>query len=307
MRKNMDFKKQNINENSSKDYVVRGKCILLDFLLLNVKGQSRNNIKNLLSKKHILVNGSVVSQYNYDLFSKDVVSICKKPAISKESPRQRNASLDIIYEDESIIVINKPAGLLSIASDNEKVETAYRLMLDYVKRQKPNNRVFVTHRIDKETSGVLMFAKSQELKEELQDKWNEIVTKRGYIALVEGKLEKKEDTIVNYLLETSTNIMYASNDKKNGKKAITHYSVIKSNSKYSLLDVNIDSGRKNQIRVAMANINHPIVGDEKYGNKKSPIKRLGLHAYQLNIVIRGKEYKFIAKTPSCFNSVFGAK
>ena len=152
----------------------------------------------------------------------------------------------------------------------------------------------------------MLFSKSEQLRNELQDNWNDIVTKRGYIALVEGKLEKKSDTIVNYLLETATNIMYASKDKKNGKKAITNYVVIKSNSKYSLLDVNIDSGRKNQIRVAMANINHPIVGDEKYGDKRSPIKRLGLHADQLNIKINGKEYQFIATTPSCFNSVFGA-
>jgi 23S rRNA pseudouridine1911/1915/1917 synthase len=194
-----------------------------------------------------------------------------------------------------------------VASDNEKVETAYRLVLDYVKRQSPRNRVFVTHRIDKDTSGVLIFSKSEDLKNELQDNWNDIVTKRGYIALVEGKIEKKEDTIVNYLLETSTNIMYASSDKKNGKKAITHYKVIKANNKYSLLDVNIDSGRKNQIRVALSNINHPIVGDEKYGNKNSPIKRLGLHAYELDIEIRGKNFKFMAKTPSCFNNVFGVK
>lgn len=296
-----------MNENSSKDYIVKCKCQLLEFLLSNIGGQSRNNIKNLLSKKHVLVNGSVVSQYNYELFAKDIVSICKKPALSNGNSKQRNSSLDIIYEDENIIVINKPAGLLSIASDNEKIETAYRMVLDYVKRKKTNNRVFVTHRIDKETSGVLMFSKNQELNNELQDNWNDIVSKRGYMALVEGKVEKKEDTIINYLLETSTNIMYASNDKKNGKRAVTHYKLIKSNSKYSLLDVNIDSGRKNQIRVALSNINHPIVGDEKYGNKKSPIKRLGLHAYQLDIKIRGKQYKFIAKTPSCFNSVFGTK
>ena len=301
----------NRNENTSRDYVVRSKTILLDFLLQALKGQSRNNIKHLLSKKYILVNGSLVSQYNYELFNKDVVSICKNPVSGQSKSRidkkTDNVKLEIIYEDDDIIVINKPAGLLSIASDNEKVNTAYRLVLAYVKKQGSRNRVFVTHRIDKETSGVLLFTKYQDLKNELQDVWNEIVTKRGYYALVEGKVSKKEDTIVNYLLETSTNMMYASHDKKNGKKAITHYSLMKSNAKYSLLDVNIDSGRKNQIRVAMADIGHPIVGDEKYGNKNSPIKRLGLHAYQLNISIRGKEYQFIAKMPTCFNSVFGKK
>ena len=298
------------NENTSKDYVVKNKMILLDFLLSTLKGQSRNNIKNLLTRKHILVNGSVVSQYNYELFNKDIVSICKNPSTqSSANTKQRgsNQRLEIIYEDQDIIAINKPSGLLSIASDNEKVETAYRMVLDYVKKSNSRNRVFVTHRIDKDTSGVLIFSKSEDLKNELQDNWNDIVSKRGYIALVEGKIEKKEDTIVNYLLETSTNIMYASNDKKNGKKAVTHYKVLKSNNKYSLLDVNIDSGRKNQIRVALSNINHPIVGDEKYGNKNSPIKRLGLHAYELDIKIKGKEHKFIAKTPSCFNNVFGGR
>ena len=304
-----DYNKQNNrNENTSKDYIVRNKTLLLDFLLANIKGQSRNNIKNLLSRKHILVNGSVVSQYNYELSVKDIVSVCKNPS-SNPSVRhnKKSSNLDIIYEDEDIIVINKEAGLLSIASDNEKVDTADRLVLDYVKSNNPRNRVYVTHRIDKETSGILMFSKNEKLRDELQDNWNDIVTKRGYYALVEGKLEKNEDTIINYLMETSTNIMYASNDKKHGKKAITHYKVIKSNSKYSLLDVNIDSGRKNQIRVALANINHPIVGDDKYGNKVSIIKRLGLHAYELDISIKGKEYKFIAKMPSAFNSVFGRK
>lgn len=296
------------NENTSKDYIVRNRTILLDFLLANVKGQSRNNIKNLLTRKYILVNGSVVSQYNFELSPKDIVSICRNPVqtSSKESPRynKNKTNIDIIYEDENLIVINKPAGLLSIASDNEKVETAYRLVLDYVKKDNPRNRVYVTHRIDKETSGVLMFSKNERLRDELQDNWNELVSKRGYYALVDGKVEKSEDTIVNYLLETSTNIMYASNDKKHGKKAITHYVVIKSNNKYSLLDVNIDSGRKNQIRVALSGINHPIVGDDKYGTKVSPIKRLGLHAYELDIKVGNVRHKFIAKMPSVFNSVF---
>ena len=302
---------KNRNENTSKDYIVKSSTILLDFLLVTLKGQSRNNIKNLLTRKHILVNGSVVSQYNYELFNKDVVSICKNPSSATNAPRvgkrTSNIPLDIIYEDNDIIVINKPSGLLSIASDNEKVDTAYRLVLDYVKKSGPRNRVFVTHRIDKETSGVLLFTKSEKLKNDLQESWNDIVTKRGYYALVEGKLEKKEDTIVNYLLETSTNVMYASNDKKHGKKAVTHYTLIKANSKYSLLDVNIDSGRKNQIRVALSNIGHPIVGDDKYGNKNSPLKRLGLHAYELDIKIKDREYKFVAKMPSTFNSVFGRK
>ncbi len=300
-------KKENRNQNTSKDYIVNQNIILLDFLLLSIKGQSRNNIKHLLSKKHILVNGSVVTQYNYELVRKDIVSVCKNPCLDKEVSKysKKNNVLDIIYEDDNIIVINKPSGLLSIASDNEKVETAYRLVLDYVRKNNPKNRVFVTHRIDKDTSGVLLFSKSEKLRDELQANWNDIVTKRGYYALVEGKVIKKEDTIVNYLLETSTNIMFASNDRKNGKKAITHYTVIKSNGKYSLLDVNIDSGRKNQIRVALANINHPIVGDEKYGNKYSVIKRLGLHAYELDIEILGNKYVFKTKLPSIFNSVFG--
>ena len=306
-KKENNVRSNNKNENTSKDYIVRNRTILLDFLLVTIKGQSRNNIKNLLTRKYILVNGSVVSQYNYELSPKDIVSICQKPATTAPIARHskgKKSDLNIIYEDEEIIVIDKPAGLLSIASDNEKVDTAYRMVLDYVRANNPRNRVFVTHRIDKETSGVLMFSKNEKLRDELQDNWNDIVTKRGYYALVEGKMEKQEDTIVNYLMETSTNIVYASNDKKHGKKAITHYKVIKSSNKYTLLDVNIDSGRKNQIRVAMSNINHPIVGDDKYGNKVSVIKRLGLHAYELDIKINGKEYKFVSKLPPAFNSVF---
>ena len=273
------------------------------YLAEHMTGTSRNRIQNAADAGNVWVNGKPVNS-NYKVKPLDIIQVLLDHEPHDYTIHPEEIPINVVYEDEDIIVIDKPAGLLSIASDNEKVETAYRLVLDYLKNSNPKNRVYVTHRIDKETSGILMFTKNDKLREELQNSWNEIVTKRGYYALVEGKVEKNEDTIVNYLMETSTNVMYASNDKKHGKKAVTHYKVIKSSAKYSLLDVNIDSGRKNQIRVAMANIDHPIVGDDKYGNKNSAIKRLGLHAYELDINIKGKEFKFISKMPSVFNSVF---
>ena len=217
-----------------------------------------------------------------------------------------NNHYDILFEDNHIIVVNKPSGLLSIASDKEKGSTAYRMLTDYVQQKDKHNRIFVVHRLDEDTSGVLMFAKNPKIKDILQKNWSEIVLQRGYYAVVEGKMEKSEDTYVDYLKENALNLMYVTDDRKKGKKCVTQYKVLKSNKLYSLLDVNIDTGRKNQIRVQLGHRGHHVIGDDKYGEPADPIKRLGLHAYKLKFVhpLSKKIYEFKAEMPKEFENLF---
>lgn len=295
---------EKIKNESIKEYKVKNNEELLEFLLNNVKSLSRNNIKNILKRKCIGVNGACVTQFNYQLIPGDVVLLSKFPLTSFKD--KNNNKLEIIYEDEDFLAINKPAGLLSISSDKEKVKTAYKYALEYVREKNKFARIYVVHRIDKETSGVLIFAKNENLKNQLQENWNDLVSKRGYYAIVDGVLDKKEDTLKNYLKMNKENLMYVTKDKKDSQFCITHYKVIKENDKYSLLDINIDSGRKNQIRVQLGNIGHFVCGDDKYGDPSDPINRLALHSYELDLInpINKKEYKFKAPMPKIFNSVF---
>ena len=290
-----------VNPNSIKEFKVHEDCLLLDFLLSKFPKLSRNAVKSLLSNHYVSVDGAPVSQYNLQLTKEDTV-IVSKMRISK---KVRN-NLPIIFENNEFVVINKPSGLLSIASDREKARTAYRMVNDYVQQKDKHNRIYVVHRLDEDTSGVLVFAKNPETKELLQKNWNDIVRVRGYYAIVEGQMENREDTYIDYLKENALNLMYVTNDKKNGKKCITHYKVLKQNKNYSLLDVTIDSGRKNQIRVQMGHRNHYVIGDDKYGEPSNPLKRLGLHAYNLTFVHpkTKKVYEFKAPIPQEFEQLF---
>ena len=284
-----------------KEYIVKKDSELLVYLIEELQF-SRNNAKSLLSHHLISIDGAPVSQFDFKLTKGDTLIISKKP-IRKKARKD----LPIIFEDENIIAINKPFGLLSVASDKEKSSTAYRMVMDYVQAKDRHNRIYVVHRLDKETSGVLIFAKNENIKEKLQDNWNELVLKRGYYAVVEGKMEKEEMHIVNYLRMNALNLMYVSSFKdKKAQKCITDYKVIKSNDKYSLLDVNIFTGRKNQIRVTLGSLGHFVLGDDKYGEPENPINRLCLHAYELDIKnpINGKIYKLKASMPDEFNSLF---
>ena len=297
--------KENYHKKKIISFEVTSNQRLFDFLMENLKDKSRNNIKSLLSRHLVLVNGAPTSQFDFEVVKGDIVELSSTPI--KKSKQQKK--LDIIYEDDDFIVLNKPSGLLSVASDKEKVTTAYRLVSDYVKNKDPHNRIFVVHRIDKDTSGVLLFAKKEELRNALQDDWNLLCKKRLYIAIVEGLFEQKEGTRTSYLLETKTNIVYSSTHKGDGKKSTTHYKVIKDNGGYSLLEVLIDTGRKNQIRVHMKDLHHPIVGDEKYHKVDSPLKRLGLHAKILEIKhpFNNKIYTFEVPIPKEFNIFMNQK
>ena len=294
-------------EHKFKDYTglrqfpVTKNCELLEFLLETLKGQSRNSVKSLLTNHRVSVDGAPISQYNFQLTKGDVVIISKTPIRKKT-----RSNLPIIYENEEFIVINKPSGLLSIASDKEKGSTAYRMLMDYVQQKDKHNRIYVVHRLDEDTSGVLMVAKNEKIRDLLQENWNEIVSKRGYYAIVEGQLKEKQGTIKSYLKKNSQNMMYSSKKAGDGQLAITHYKVLAETDKYSLLDVNIDSGRKNQIRVHLGDLGHHVIGDDKYGNPSNPIKRLGLHAYELDLEhpVNHKQMKFSAPMPKEFLTLF---
>lgn len=213
--------------------------------------------------------------------------------------------LDIIYEDKSIIVINKPSHMLTISTDNEKEKTLFHEVLMYERRKNKNNKIFIVHRLDKDTSGLIVFAKSLEIKNKLQDNWDRF--KREYVAVVHGVTKDKE-VIKSYLAETKTLQVYETMDKKLGKLAITEYEKIKSNKKLSLIKINIKTGRKHQIRVQLNNEGYQIVGDKKYGTSKfDPLRRLCLCANYLEIIhpVTNKKISFKLDIPKVFIDLVG--
>lgn len=254
-------------------FIVDNNIELYNYLRINMTNKSKNNIKSLLKNKCIFVNNKIVSRYDYKLKSGDVIEINKNMKIN-------NFNLEIIYEDNNIIVVNKPSGILTISNKNEKENTLYRQVSDYLKKKK--EKVFVIHRLDFDTSGVIMFAKNQKVQKLYQDNWNNLAKMREYTAVVEG-ITEKTGHIESYLKQTKTLLVYSSKNK-DGYFAITNYVRVEHNDKYSLLKIYISTGRRNQIRCHMHDINHPIVGDSRYKSKTNPIKRLALHASTLKII-----------------------
>lgn len=253
---------------------------LQDFLIENLKSEGRNKIKALLKYRAVLVNGRPVSKYDYKLKTGDTIKV----AVTQDRTVAQNPLLNIIFEDEDIIAINKPAGLLSIATDKEAERTAYHLLMEYVKEKDKENRVYIVHRLDRDTSGVLVIAKNEKIKLALQDHWGSIVKTRGYIAVVEGTPKKESDRLVSWLRETSTHHIYSSGRKGDGLEAITNYQTIKKGDDYTLLAIDLETGRKNQIRVQLQDMGHPIAGDKKYDALTNPLKRLCLHANKLAFI-----------------------
>ncbi|WP_262173640.1 RluA family pseudouridine synthase [Saccharococcus sp. Marseille-Q5394] len=280
-------------------FSVNEEAELLPFLLENMKKNSRNSVKSMLTRGQVSVNGRAVTKHNHQLLPGHKVEILANKAALNES---KLTGLEIIYEDDAIIVVDKEASLLSMAAKDKNERTAFSEVSAYVKRQDPGQRVFIVHRLDRDTSGVLLFAKSEQVKITLQDNWDVMVKERIYTALVEGNVRKESDTIKSWLKETRTFKVYSNPTDNGGQLAITHYRKIKSNRQYSLLEVKLETGRKNQIRVHMEEIGHPVVGDKKYGSTVNPIKRLGLHATALTIVHPGTNevMKFESQIPSSF-------
>ena len=269
---------------------------LLDYLVNNID-MPRKKIKEYLTHGSIIVNNNKTTKYNYKVYIGNTIIINTKNNSKNELP------FNILYEDKYIIVVNKPSNLLTISTDKEKYNTLYHLVREYIKRQDKNNRIFIVHRLDKDTSGVILFAKDEKTKNMFQDNWNEYVKERCYTAIVHGQLKKDKGTIINYLNETKTNLVYTTTKNK-GKEAITHYKVINKNKLYSELTINIDTGRKNQIRVTLKELGNPILGDKTYGIKDD-FKRLYLHANKLKIYYPyiKKDILFETKIPIEFKKV----
>ena len=272
-------------------YIVNGNYLLYAYLRNNIDGKSKNNIKSLLKNGSIYVNGKVVTKYDYDLNDGDIVEINKK----------KITNLNIIYEDNDIIVIDKPSKILTISNKNEKVNTLYRMVSDYLKKE--SKKVFVIHRLDFDTSGIIMFAKNQKIQKLYQDNWNNLAKVREYTAIVNGVTDDKGH-IESYLKQTKTLLVYSSKNK-DGLFAITDYEKIDDNGKYSMLKILISTGRRNQIRCHMADIGHPILGDYRYKCKINPIDRLCLHANRLEIInpITKKAMVFTSNIPKEFNNI----
>jgi 23S rRNA pseudouridine1911/1915/1917 synthase len=211
----------------------------------------------------------------------------------------------ILYEDEGLIVIDKPAGLLSVATDREKDRTAYHILTEYLRGRDPRTRLFIVHRLDRDTSGVLLFAKNEALKTALQDSWNDLVQKRGYWTVVEGPDIPDSGTCRSLLTENSIHKVYSVKGDS-GKEAVTRYRVLARSPRFALLDVDIDTGRKNQIRTHLSELGHPVTGDKKYGAAGDPMGRLALHAYQLSLTDPRTQalLSFSAPAPAGFQRLF---
>jgi len=271
---------------------------LMPFLLGSLANKSRDNVKSLLRNKQVLVNGEPVTQFNHELKKGDTVVISS----ARNTTGLMARNMRLVYEDEHLIVIDKNAGLLSMASDNEKYLTAYNILSTYVKSQKPSNRIFIVHRLDRDTSGLMMFARSEKVQSILQKDWKHNVTARIYVTLVEGAVTEPEGVIRSYIFESKSLMMHSTHDPRKGDLAITRFRLLKSGSDFSLLEVTLETGKKNQIRLHMQEKGHSIAGDKKYGAKSNPIGRLGLHASVLAFIhpVTGKEMRFESKVPAKF-------
>jgi len=226
---------------------------------------------------------------------------------SNPGARHLPRGLSILYEDRDILVVDKPAGLLTIATDAEKERTAYHHLTEYVRKgqARSRNRIFIVHRLDRETSGVLVFAKTEEAKFTLQEHWDE--TEKVYLAVVPGHLTRPEGVIESYLAENTVHVVYSTNNPDKGKWSRTAYRVVCETKEHSLLEVDLLTGRKHQIRVHLANIGHPVVGDKKYGQVPDSHGHLALHAYRLSFAhpFTGRRLQFEAKVPSHFYKLVG--
>lgn len=275
---------------------------LMKFLLENLKDKNRDNIKTLLRDGQVLVNGDPVSQYNFRLIPGQQVEISRNKISKKKTYR----GISIIYEDNDIVVIDKHAGVLSVATDNKEKYTAYTILYEHVKRKNPDGKIFIVHRLDRETSGLMMFAKSARIQKKLQENWNQIIRERVYVAVVERAVNPPSGEITSYLRENTANrVVFSSQEGDDGKYAVTHYETIKSTPLYSLLKLSLRTGRKNQIRVHLQDLGHPIVGDRKYGSRINPVNRLCLHAQVLAFQhpVNNRELRFEIPMPRKFQEL----
>lgn len=258
-------------------FVVDRAGTLLEWLLENVKGLSRSKIKQTLQGRGIRVGSKVVTQFDYP------VSVGTKIALSKTKRNNdifKSRYVKIVYEDRHLVVVEKNIGILSMAAGHSSLNVK-AVLDDYFKKSRQKCMAHVVHRLDRETSGLMLYAKDKETELLLERDWHHIVFDRRYVAVVSGEMEQREGTIANWLKDNKAYITYSSPMDNGGKYAVTHFHVLNRNDNYSLVEYKLETGRKNQIRVHSADMGHPVCGDTKYGNGDDPIGRLCLHAYVL--------------------------
>ncbi len=286
---------------------------LMDFLLAKMGGMAKSSVKQLLGQRRVKVGNAIQTRHDFALKAGDVVTVSS----GRGNSQLNHPKLKIVYEDDDLIVVNKQPGLLTVAATPGSSETtAFSILRAYVKRQNARAGIYVVHRLDRETSGLLVFARSEELQHYMREYWRELVTERTYIALAEGVLEPREGKITTWLTEDKRNaVVYSSPVDDGGDIAITNYKTLRvsnqpsliSNQFYSLVELHLETGRTNQIRVHLASKGCPVVGDRKYGhgNESSPIDRLCLHAKVLAFIhpVTEKTVRFESPVPKEFNRV----
>ncbi len=279
-------------------FTVREPKPLLEFLMASMPDRKRTNVKELLKYDQVMVNGRVEHQFDAPLAGGDEVKV----NLTRAFITFYNRRVQLVYEDDDIIVINKGYGLLSVGNDKIKEGTAYSIVRQYLKDKDPRNMLFIVHRLDQHTSGLMLMAKSVEVKEHLQHNWNNMVRHRQYVCVVEGKLNPAEGEVRSYLAENSQHLVYSTENPAEGKLAVTNYKTIKSANGYTLAEVELETGRKNQIRVHMHDLGYSIAGDRRYGAKTSPIHRLALHARTISFVhpITRRLLEFSTPIPASF-------
>ncbi len=289
---------------TGQNFKVTHEGALLQYLFEILPGQSRTGVKNLLSKGQVLVNGEGQTAFDLPLKKGDTITILPKGisiarAVKSDAKDEvLKAGVKILFEDENYIVVDKPSGMLTVATGKEK-KTLYALLNAYIKvnarmqrkedlisgktPDRSTAKIWIVHRLDKGTSGALVFAKNERAKDILQSRWKDLVAERKYVAWLEGKVEKESGAIQTWLVENPKSLKMNSFDTevKDGQLAITHYRVLSYSRRYTQVEFSLETGRKNQIRVHAASLGHPVAGDDKYGAETDPIKRLALHAATL--------------------------
>ena len=282
-------------------YTVEEDAQLLDWLIANLKGLSRNKVKNTLHGRGIKVNGKIVTQFDYPLTRGMKISVSK----SKKNDTFKSRYVNLVYEDPYLVVIEKKPGILSMAAGHKSLNVK-TVLDDYFRQTKQRCTAHVVHRLDRDTSGLMVYAKDMQTEQTLEHEWHNIVYDRRYVAVVSGEMEEDEGTIANWLKDNKAYVTYSSPVDNGGKYAVTHFHVLDRTTEHSLVEYKLETGRKNQIRVHSADMNHPVCGDVKYGNGDDPIHRLCLHAYMLHFFhpVTRARMEFETPIPSQFRMLF---
>lgn len=267
---------------------------LLPFLIANWPEVKRTRIKQWLKFGSVRVNGKAVTRHDHALNAGDKVSI-KIERAPRNAPPPLPAGLKIVHEDDAIIVLSKGPGWLTVALDSGKGRTAYSALMDHVRAQDPRSRIWIVHRLDRDTSGLILFAKTEPFKRILQQNWQNFEKK--YLAVAEGVIKRDSGTLRCHVNEEFSLRVRSVPPGEDTREAITHFKVLKRTADRTLVELKIDTGRRHQIRVHLSDMGHPIVGDEPYGAKTDPARRLGLHAYQLRFTHPATEQKMVFELP----------